>query len=82
MFEKMLGIDPKQIEDITRKVSRRLLAASAPRPSVWYFDMLVKEAGLNKSDASFLELSKIEHECTFAWPWYWADEVLKRENSK
>jgi hypothetical protein len=86
MFEKMLGIDPKQIEDITRKISRRLLAANAPESPAWYFDMLLKEGGLNKSDSSFLALSvvreKVEQECAFAWPWYWADEVLKRENAK
>ena len=95
MFEKMLGkmldvnMAPGTIEAVLRKVTRRFLVANAPPIPHWYFDRLCKEAGQSKQDVldsmsinapSSEVMRKVELECSFSWPWYWADEVLKREN--
>lgn len=68
MLSKLMGlgsIDPKKVEEITRKASRRLFAAMAPPAPDWY---------LSRSKASSME----EAQCL--WPWYWADGVLAKED--
>jgi hypothetical protein len=69
MLSSLLGlgkVDPKMVEEITRKISRRLFAAMAPPAPDWY---------LRKSTSTI-------EKTMMAWPWYWADHVLELEDDK
>ena len=63
------------------EISERVyLAAHSPAPPAWFYKRHLKQAG---PGLRFDQVTPDQHEeVAAAWPWHWADAVLKKQGSK